>query len=146
MSEIPDIDTFLAEKTYAVANTPLFLLRKLREDPAVLQIARAAPIDAIFDALKSSLEEEPRNLRETVLPYFCLIALAIAGNRNKLEEATRLRSTHAEWYSYIANVLLETHQSTVSRTLEAPRTIKPVMTISASSTAPVASQTVKLSS
>src|SRR4051812_21469407 len=69
----PDLSD--AEFALAVANTPLFLLRKLREDEASRNIAIALPEAEIFRRMKQRLARKPKDLRERVEPYVYLVAL-----------------------------------------------------------------------
>ena len=91
MTDLSDVRLPLAEQAFAVANTPLFLLRKLRSDPAVLEIARVAQPKAILSALKKSLRRKPKTLSDAVSPYVYLVALSMTRDLGWMEEAARTR-------------------------------------------------------
>jgi hypothetical protein len=106
-----------AETALAVANTPLFLLRKLRSDPVVVEIARDVSDEELLDALRVVTQEEPQNIQEAVLPYVYLVALSVKGNLTILKQASDVDAPHARWFKYISKFLLQsfipTQRSTV---------------------------------
>jgi hypothetical protein len=102
-----------AKQTYAVANTPLFLIRKLREDSAVLEISSSFEGSAIIEALKEVLEHNPQTPEEYVRPYVYLVALAQKPQNVFLRQALSLAGHEKwDWYEYVAAVLLETYMAT----------------------------------
>ncbi len=145
MTDPTRIRTPLAEKAFAVANTPLFLLRKLRSDPAVLEISQTVPPGTIFAALKDSLRRSPKTLSDAVQPYVYLVALSLTRDLQGLKEAAQLEAPYADWFAYIAKVLVDTYQPTVLETIQVPNTVISFGTTSKSS-APTAQQTINLGS
>jgi hypothetical protein len=97
-----------AEAVYAISNVPLFLLRKLQSDAAPRQISVSLSTDEILDELKDALQSKPRTLREAVEPYVLLVALSQKRDISALNEATRLSALHYDWFSYLANCLVQT--------------------------------------
>ena len=63
-----------AARVFAVANTLLFLVRKLRFDPLVQELGRRFSGTELLDALRSSVAEDPKNLEGAVRPYVYLVA------------------------------------------------------------------------
>ena len=133
MTDLSDVRLPLAEQAFAVANTPLFLLRKLRSDPAVLEIARVAQPKAILSALKKSLRRKPKTLSDAVRPYVYLVALSMTRDLMRMEEAARLASRHSDWFSYIAKLVLDTLQPTSFNNMQIPRTLMSSSTTTSSS-------------
>jgi hypothetical protein len=99
-----------AEGAYVVANTPLFLLRKLLSDPLIVALAHDTSGDDLFDALTAATSRPPASLSDRVLPFILLVALAIKGDLQSLYRALALPPLDAKshWFPYLANVLLET--------------------------------------
>jgi len=107
MIDLSKIDLSGAEETFALANTPFFLMKRLRSDPAVLQIAKCTPAQEILESIKSAVAEAPKNLREAIFPYVCLVALSLKSESAALKEAGAIQTNHFDWYSYVASVLFE---------------------------------------
>lgn len=123
MKKPDDIDTLGAEGSFAVANTPLFLLRKLRGDPAVIELARNFSASDILRALKKSIRKRPHSLSDSVRPYVYLIALSIVGDAAELKEASTLAAPDADWFSYLANFIFVTHRPTTYTKITVPNTV-----------------------
>jgi cytochrome c-type biogenesis protein CcmH/NrfG len=121
-----------AESVFAIANTPLFLVRKLRADPAVQELARENTEEEILSALRAAVRNEPQSARDYVVPYVYLIALAIKNNTAALRKAIEIRPPYADWYDYIANYLVQSSTPTVRNTLIFPPNIAPVSTTKSS--------------
>ena len=62
MNSPRDVDLTNAQKVFAIANTPLFLVRKLLSDPVVLELSRRFSGTELLDALRSSASEQPDEL------------------------------------------------------------------------------------
>lgn len=108
MSIASNIDFKSAADAYAVANTPLFLLRKLREDSAVAELASRFSGECILTALAESLKEKPKTLEEYVQPYAYLTALSMVPDRSFLDRAVSLDGSGSwEWFRYLHRVLAE---------------------------------------
>ena len=110
-------DLSTAKTSYAVANAPLFLLQRLRDDPVTLLIATEKLPATIFESLKASLKKKPKDLDDLVLPYVYLTALASTQNLRLLRRAATLRAPYSKWLSYLANILVLESKPTVSVTL-----------------------------
>jgi len=118
------IDFGGAEAAFAVANTPLFLLRKLRADGAAGNIARSNSGRAILADLARALRRKPVGFAESVLPYLLIVALSYKPDIRFLRAASRKHALHYPWYSYIANVLLQEFRSTSKSNVRVPLATK----------------------
>lgn len=106
-----------AESDFSVANSPLFLLRKLRVDPAVLDIATHASGETIFGALRKSLSKKPETIGHLVRPYVYLVALSMKPDLSYLHKAAVLNTPNHKWFGYLAKVLIDTYRSTSNATI-----------------------------
>jgi hypothetical protein len=105
-------DLSRAQSAFMVANSPLFLLRKLREDPTVAEIAKKTRTTTILSQLRQSLSRESRTLRTAVAPYVYLVALSMQPDIKYLVHASKLSAPHHTWFSFLSDVLLKTYQPT----------------------------------
>ncbi len=122
MSELEHIQLPSAESAYFVSNTPLYLLRKLREDPVVAALATSATGEELLYALRKAAREEPSSIAERVRPFVLLVALAMKDDIRRLREATTVQLPSAnEWFDYIRRVLIETYRPTIHTTLKTPQ-------------------------
>lgn len=113
-----------------MANSPLFLLRKIRQDPLTAQIAREAKGNTILEVLSDFLQREPRTLRTAVAPYVYLVALSMQSDATFLKLASVLSATHHEWFSFLCDFLLKTHHSDTVQTLIIPAPLNASSSIS----------------
>lgn len=134
-----------AAQVYSVANTPLFLLRKLREDANIRSVSDEFTGADIVDLLRQALREEPKSPLEAVRPYALLVALSFKPSCEFLQEAARLPAPFADWFPYIAEVLAETFSPVQSQQLQAP-THLPAPPVSVESSAPVIRHTLAAAS
>ena len=101
-----------ATMSFAISNTPLFLVSRLRADPAVGDVSRW-PSRRILSALRRSLKKRPTNLESAVRPYVYLVALAQKQDAVALQEAAGYEPGHAPWYIDICDFLARTMSPTV---------------------------------
>jgi hypothetical protein len=116
-----------AASALLLANTPLFLLRKLQSDSAVAETARNLTDDGIMRALKMSAQQQPTGISEEVLPYVYLVALSLKGNRALLKQAADIDVPYAEWFKYIANYLVKSGTPTSTKTVSIILSPKPTI-------------------
>jgi hypothetical protein len=135
-----------AEMAFLLSNTPLFLLRKLRSDPVVAEIAHDLSGKELFDALHKAAQQEPKNIVEAVVPYVYLVALSVKGDFALLKQASDVRAPYSRWFKHISEFLL---QSFIPTSRQAVSVSPPSGTIqttlpSADVTIPTSSQTVTM--
>ena len=109
MKPLDTINFAEAYASYAVANTPLFLVRKLRDDDAVREVSRQLTSDEILQALKLSIEHRPLDIDSTIRPYVLLVALYMKPTIDGLVEAKELSAPHWRWFAQIRDHLLATY-------------------------------------
>ena len=120
MTPISRVDLDSAEEALAIANTSLFLLRKLRADEAPEIISAAYSPTAIFAALCGRMAKKPRTLRDAVAPFVYAVALARQGQLQLLHKALQVPASEYDWLPYLIGVLIETTPSTTTTTIQAP--------------------------
>ena len=121
MKKLQDIDLKQACRAFAVANTPLFLLRKLRQDSSVMEISRSFSPEAILKAIDVIFSQAPETLYDHVAPYAYLVALSKLSDGVHLRNALALRAPEQwNWFDYIRNVLIETYSPISHTTLWVP--------------------------
>lgn len=113
MKGIRDADLAGPMEVFAVANTPLFLIRKLRQEPVVSDIARSFSGKEILGALQDALEREQTELQDIVAPYVYVVALSFEIADQYLNEAAKLPNLKKwDWLEYILQVLAESYTPT----------------------------------
>lgn len=116
MNSINDAKLTQAGESYAAANTPLFLLRKLHSDPEVVALGQTFSTEQLLEALKQAVTIEPKSPQDAVRPYALLVALWHKNENEPLKQAASIEAPHSDWYKYLSTVLLETF-SPVQRSL-----------------------------
>jgi hypothetical protein len=111
-----------ASANFLVANTPLFLARKLRSDNAIYLFSRSASASDIFDTLADAISKRPQTVEDAVLPYALLVALSLKPERNFLQNAARLNFQYSDWFKYIADYFLQSYPSISVQSVTAPST------------------------
>jgi len=133
MEQLPDLSQ--AQATFVVANTPLFLMRKLRSDPAVATIARNNDGSHILDWLRQASARAPDNERDLILPYVFLVALSLQNDLSPLKEAAAITVSFADWYKYIAQYLVDSITPTDRRVIKFTHELTPAKISTESSSA-----------
>lgn len=106
MTKHAQIDLSDAGFYLAAANTPLFLLRNLREDRTVQALAHTVDGPQLFEWLQNSLRKKPRSLTDSVAAYVYLVALSMKGDLSYLIYAQKLPATDYRWFHYLTEVLI----------------------------------------
>lgn len=120
MNSIDDAKFIQAGESYAAANTPLFLLRRLHTDPEVAELGQKFDGDQLLEALKAAVAVEPQTPAEAVRPYALLVSLWHQVKLEPLKQAATIEAPHADWYPYIASVLVETFSPVQSSLIQMP--------------------------
>ena len=111
MNSPRDADLANAGRVFAVANTPLFLVRKLRSDPVVQELSRRFSGQALLQELRVSVMENPSDLAGAVRPYVYLTALSLMPSPEALSQTSSIRAPYCDWFDYVRDYLLETYSS-----------------------------------
>lgn len=115
-----EFDLTEASHIYAVANTPLFLARKLLSDLSIRDLSDGCSGEEIVNALRAALAKEPTNAIEAVRPYAFLTALWFKQEIQYLKQAETFSSKDFPWYVYVAQVLLQTFAPIQSQSIDMP--------------------------
>jgi len=95
----------IAASYLAVANTPLYIPARLREDSSIVQLGKSIESADLLWKLKKSLLVSPRSLASEARPYVYLVAIASQNNYPVLQQAVSLSSPNHRWYRQIADFL-----------------------------------------
>lgn len=121
MSDLANFSLGQAAEAFSVANTPLFLLRKLREDSEVRDIGLSVSAEEILREIETSLSSEVKNLRDEVTPYVCVVALSRKNTDSYLKVAAESPHLHRrDWLKYILQVLTQTYSPTSTQNIFVP--------------------------
>jgi hypothetical protein len=77
MKSLSEATLGMACEVFAVANTPAYLIRKLRQDPEISEISRSISDEEILAALRLAVKEDCAILLNAVRPYAYLVALSM---------------------------------------------------------------------
>lgn len=117
---VNDLDLSQASHIYGVANTPLFLVRKLQADPAVRAAGETCNAEEILAALRAAVSAEPVNSADAVRPYALLMALWFKPEIGDLKEAAKISAPAYRWFAYIAELLIQTFSPIQRQTIKVP--------------------------
>jgi len=121
-----------AVSALAIANTPLFLVQKLQEDPVVRSVSIHETGEEVLEALKEAVRTKPETLTEAVIPYALLVALYSMPHAAYLQKTSAIQPSYGDpWYAYIRQLLMQTYQPTQRQVLELR--VKPTITVSSTS-------------
>jgi hypothetical protein len=125
MKSLHQVDLTEAAHAYAVANTPLYLTRKLREDRAAYEISRSLSGDEILTALDNALRVKPVDATGYVRPFVYLVALWFKPEDKYLKMSPRAPgASPRDWYNYVRGVLLETYSPTIDQSVRIPPSLR----------------------
>jgi len=117
---VEEVDLTGAAETFAVANAPLFLVRKLQADPVVRNISERYPSQEILEALRGSIESKPTTVIEAVRPYALLVALWFKSEIDGLQEAIGIPAPDLNWYAYIGDALMISFSPVQTQSIQMP--------------------------
>lgn len=120
---IEDFNFEVAQHILAIANTPSFIVRKLKEDPEVQLMSRSFNGAALLQMLKDNLSVDPGDdLRAQVLPFVLLVATALSVDRVLPDAAQLVGDFQPEWFDDARNLLLATYRPSTFSTGRVQRT------------------------
>jgi predicted nucleic acid-binding protein len=119
MIDLDEQSFISAARDNLVANTPLFLLKKLRQDSSVIALSKRHSASEILAALQITLRRSdlPRN---SVQPHILLVALSLKKDRKFLNLALSLEASQFRWYKDIATALLQKMVAETNSTITVP--------------------------
>lgn len=117
-----------AAETYAIANSPLFLVRKLQDDPVIRNIAERYSSQEIIEGLRESITSKPSTIIDAVCPYALLVALWFKPEISGLDEAAGIPAPDFHWYGFAASALLSTFSAVQSQNIRQGRQSAPSVT------------------
>lgn len=120
MKTIADFDLTQASQIYGIANTPLFLIRKLQSDATIKELADSLPGPDIVTAIGAAISKRPANPVEAVLPYALLVALWFKPQIDDLQQAAKFSAPGFSWFQFIANVLMEKFSPVQQQKIQVP--------------------------
>lgn len=115
-----EVDLSGAVRALAVANTPFFLVRNLKNEFTTEFISKHFSDEEILSGLRSVLEIGPNDLVNSVRPYVYLVSLWMKPRREALTLASGMNASRWGWYTVIASYLLETYSPILTQTIVAP--------------------------
>jgi hypothetical protein len=135
------IDLSSVEDAYLVANTPHYLLRRLRGNPIVRTLTQSLSPEELASAYRASVHKSPDSFRELVVPYICIVAIATTGRMDLLKELEGVSiNSGYKWLRQIVEIVIETFRPTITKELR----ISPTLQIGATQYNTVPTKSVKL--
>jgi len=110
MNSITEANLRSAAQTYAISNTPVFLVRRLQEDPVIFDVSRGFSGQQILEALAAATAVNPKTLLEYVRPYAYLVALSKLPTDEYLRAADVARADSWRWLPYAKELLLASYK------------------------------------
>jgi hypothetical protein len=106
MMNIENLCISQAATYLTVANTPLFLSRKLRLEPRIAEFSSMTDDLTLFEKLKTLLAHTPQTLEEEAKPYVYVVALAMKNRSDLLLQAQQIISNDYRWFSHVLAYLV----------------------------------------
>lgn len=114
-----------AEAAYVVANTPLFIVRNLKSDPAVIKVAGSFSVKQIVDEIRERLGTPPGTARDRIIPFILLGALAVRQERAAIAEVATIESASYRWFKPVVESLLATVRPVARSTIQVTQPEQP---------------------
>jgi hypothetical protein len=109
------LDTRNIEAQFVIANTPNFIVRRLKEDKVPYLLSKSMAPDQLLKLFIETSRMEPENLRELVTPYICLSALSLLNDGKYLKDAQTFTSAAHHQYKWLrayTQILIDTFRPT----------------------------------
>lgn len=123
MTVIPDFNLDEGMTILAVANTPIFLTRRLREMAAPQRILKTKGEQAIFAALVQLAPQLPVTLEDAAERYFYLVSLSFSDDMNWVRKSRALNFVGVKWIMEMTDYLLKIAKSTTITNVIIPQNI-----------------------
>lgn len=118
MIDLEPINLNVAKASFALANVPMYIARRLREDPAIVEIAVNNSSNDLVSAFHEHISKEPSSLREQVYPFAIAVALAIKQDVKSLRYIAGLDVEKFRWLKEVIDGLIDLQSaSTTTATL-----------------------------
>lgn len=102
-----DLDLNEARSSFVLASTPHYLLRRIRNDPAVDVLCTHLDGEALYKEISEAISARPEDLDHGVYVYLLLMALARESDPEYLRRLLRLAPDPSyHWFGYLARKLL----------------------------------------
>ena len=109
------------QNIFTVANTPVYMYRKLRQSRAVAEIVNSYSEQEIFEALSDACNKTPHSLRELTIVYSLLTALSFFPHQNI--ELDKLNVLGVKWFSELRKLVMnEPNRPILHETITVPTT------------------------
>jgi hypothetical protein len=120
MTVLSPLSTSDAELVLAVANTHVFLARRLKENVEAQRLARTYTPQQILGALRDVVSRTPTSVSEVAEPFIYLAALCHVDDLRYLREVATIDAPHLKWFKESAQLLVEmtTPVNTISATFK----------------------------
>lgn len=102
MTILSPIDLRDAATIVAVANTPIFLAKRMRELPAAQRARELFTPEQLFGALEQLVLRKPTSHDQVVEPFFYLSVLALHNQGVLLRKASELSAPNLRWFAEVA--------------------------------------------
>jgi hypothetical protein len=99
-------DTNKAETTLAVANSPMFLLDGLRNNPEVIRLANKESTASIQAAFRAALQQPDPDLPERARPFILIAASAVKADPALRRQMYDLAMPYGGWIALLAHTVL----------------------------------------
>ena len=111
---IPDwLDTTTVESNFVIANTPNFIVRRIKEDKVATLLSQSLSAPALLKMFLETASKEPQTLRDLVAPYICLAALSLKSDVKYLRDAATFAARpQYKWLRACAQILIDTFRPT----------------------------------
>jgi hypothetical protein len=126
MTAIPSIDLRDAVTTVAVANTPVFLARRLRENSSLKLAYTTHGSAKIFAALEGISKKNLTDIEDVTEVYFYIVALSLDSDLSWLNRLKGFTFPYVKWTREIIEYLLSIVKSTTIKEMTAPSMIAAV--------------------
>jgi hypothetical protein len=99
-------DTTQAELTYAVANSPMFLLDGIRDGSAAKQIAARESPKAILESFSELLHRDDNTFSWKVKPFVLVAASSLKNDPVLTRDLAEVAQPYGGWVSLLARVVM----------------------------------------
>lgn len=111
MIDLDAINLNAAKAHFALANVPMYIARKLREDMAIVKMAMENDSDVLWEEFTRRIENEPMSLREQVYPFALAVAVALKQDSYVLRKMRDADTRNFGWLREMITGLIEQQSS-----------------------------------
>lgn len=107
MIDLDRVNLDTAESIFVLANVPMYIARRLREDSSVISVSIDGDIEELVTEFERRISTFPENLRQQVTPFVIAVAISTKGGGSELNRLLEFDLRNYRWLREMIEGLID---------------------------------------